>query len=250
MHPSAARSPSIVAWCVAALLVPGICLATDFDSLGPWVAAERFPGPDLRSSRAPIVAITATDPLGDTFGSGTVQHDVRSFTLERGGTTLSLRLEFDGTISPAESLAPDALAGFIDLDVDQDPATGLAPAVDTFCPITPAGLGIEYVVELVTYSATTADVGILDASLTEIGRAPMTFGTSSVTIEIPLAVLGGDDGFVHTAAVVGPLLEPTDCVPDGTFLANSVVPAIPTSVPATLLLFGLLLVAMGWRALA
>jgi hypothetical protein len=50
-----------------------------------------------------------------------------------------------------------------------------------------------------------------------MGIVPATFDANAVTVRVPLAFLGGDDGRVNAAAVVGNLTGPTDCVPDRGF---------------------------------
>jgi hypothetical protein len=49
------------------------------------------------------------------------------------------------------------------------------------------------------------------------GIVPATFDVNQVTVKVPLAFLGGDDGRVNAAALVGNLAGPTDCVPNRGF---------------------------------
>ena len=44
----------------------------------------------------------------------------------------------------------------------------------------------------------------------------------SLTLTVPLASLGGDDGRVDAHVIVGTIPEPTDCAPDGAFVTSDV----------------------------
>lgn len=47
-----------------------------------------------------------------------------------------------------------------------------------------------------------------------VGRAEMQVDSDGFSVKIPLSMLGGDDGYINTAAVVGNPTGPTDCVPN------------------------------------
>jgi len=169
---------------------------------------------------APAAAGALADPAGDTFGSLPVQHDLVEMLVETEGSELVVELDFAAAVSPADSGASNALAGTIDVDTDQNPTTGSPGAVDAFSP-NDSGLGVNHFVELGGYSAATGDVPVLDALAgTVTGRAPAKFGPNKVTLFIPLALLGDDDGHAHVAAVVGTPSEPTDAAPDAGFATS------------------------------
>ncbi len=170
------------------------------------------------------------DPAGDTFGQLALQHDVITFSAGRLDSVLVFQLVFSGTISPADSGLPNALVGAIDIDADQNSGTGGLGVADTFCP-NPPGLGIEYGVDMFSYNSGTGTMPIVDQNGTPVGNANATFQPNAVTIFVPLSLIGGDEGFVDTAAVAGTVDEPTDCAPDGQSLASSV--AVSASDTAT-----------------
>ena len=66
-------------------------------------------------------------------------------------------------------------------------------------------------------------MGVVDAqnNLT-VGNAIIIFRSGTVssafTVTVPLSLIGGDDGYVNAAAVIGNLTNPTDCVPNGVYL--------------------------------
>ena len=161
----------------------------------------------------PGLAHAAADPAGDTFGSLAVQHDLVELAVETEGSELVVEAVFAAAVYPADSGAANALAGTIDIDTDRNPTTGAPGAVDAFSP-NDSGLGVNHFLDLGGYSAATGDAPVLDALAgTVTGRAPVRFGARSVTVFIPLALLGGDDGAADVAAVFGTVSEPTDAAP-------------------------------------
>ena len=65
------------------------------------------------------------DPQGDTFGFGTPQLDLESIGGTANNDNLNIRLDFFTPIAPPSSFLPESVVGYIDLDLDQDPATGM-----------------------------------------------------------------------------------------------------------------------------
>ena len=161
---------------------------------------------------------TTTDPTGDTYNGG--QHDITSFSAYYTATELIITVEFAGTISPRDSGLPNAVFGFIDFDTDQNPATGMSSNVDTWSPYT-TGLGVDYFVYLSGYVSATGDTPVSDDTGTEVGRAPVSFTSNSFTVTVPLSLIGGDDGIVDTATVLGTPGEPTDACPNGGYITSS-----------------------------
>ena len=182
--------------------------------------------------------ITIADQTGDTYGTGAVQHDITSFSAYYTAAELIVSITFAGTISPSDSGQPDAVVGFIDFDTDQNPTTGTISSVDVFSPYT-TGLGVDYFVNL-NYNSSTGDIPVFH-TLTEVGRAPVSFTSDSFTVRIPLALIGGDDGIVDTATVLGTIPEPTDACPNGGYITSS--PQAPTAVP-TLAQWGMIILSL------
>ncbi len=184
---------------------------------GPRPSRSERPGPKILDFEKGIT----TDPENDTFGSGPIQIDVTGFSAVATGGDLVIGLTFAGAVSPPDSGQPDALVGYIDIDADQDGLTGDGPWTDFLTGSNATGLGNEFYVDLFSYSAADGAVDVVDDP-TEIvtGRAPVSFTSMTMTVEIPLSLLGGDDGAVNTAAVVGTVDEPTDKVPNAGFLAS------------------------------
>jgi hypothetical protein len=150
-------------------------------------------------------SVQATDPTADTFGAGTFQPDLTSLTASTSASAVTITLQFD------QPIAPDSLGGYIDLDLDQNAATGGLPLTDQFRGgAGSTGMGAEAMVQLFQNSDGT--MSIFDGA--GGGTVTPTFTATSVSLAIPLAMLGNDDGNLNLAAVVGSLSEPTDIIPN------------------------------------
>jgi hypothetical protein len=60
-----------------------------------------------------------------------------------------------------------------------------------------------------------------------------TYNGASITARIPRGMLGGDDGFLNAAAIVGTVIEPTDIIPEnGHLKVGGTGPVAPVSSSA------------------
>ena len=64
------------------------------------------------------------DSAGDTFGAGPVLHDILSTSAALMSSSIQFTVTFAGPIAPASAFAPNSLTGFLDIDTDQNAATG------------------------------------------------------------------------------------------------------------------------------
>lgn len=158
-----------------------------------------------------------TDPTGDTFGSRPVQWDITTFAINHVSGAIDVELDFtNNVISPmsGDTLAPIV---FVDFDLDQDSTTGVASIVDTYRPSgTPTGLGVDCRLDLSSFNAdSTAAVNCVSGG----GLVKPVYSGKKITAHIPLSILGGDDGKMNAAAIVGTSAEPTDIVPNNGHLS-------------------------------
>ncbi|MGH7556733.1 MAG: Ig-like domain-containing protein [Gemmatimonadota bacterium] len=167
------------------------------------------------SFRTAAVVAVASDPGGDTFGGGDspglVLPDLLSLSVSQEPAELVIVLTFAGDVEPVFE-SPNAVLARINLDTDQDPATGAPGAVDFFRPpgSGQTGLGVER--GLVVGAA--GEVGVFDAITADrIGTLQAEHADRSATVCFPYALLG-DDGNINLASIVGTVVEPTDFVPD------------------------------------
>ena len=183
----------------ATLLVVGSLLGCSGDSSGPGAGGASG---------------QVTDPSGDTFGAGTVQWDLTAMTITRDTGGITVLLDFSvNAISPVTG-DTNAMIGFVDLDVDQDSTTGFTSTVDLFRPNPGStGMGADYEIELLGYAADST-VTVSDSMGDPVGQVKPAFNAKRVTIRVPKALLGGDDGFLNASAIVGTDAEPTDIIPE------------------------------------
>jgi len=172
---------------------------------------------------------TASDPLADTFGAAMTQLDIVRMTALTDGISLFFTIEFSGSISPSDSGAVDAAVGYIEMDSDQDSATGGPSSVVSLCPL-PGMLGPDFTVDLFSYASATGQADVVDSSsFAVVGSAAVSFAGSSLSAVVPLAAIG-DEGIVDAAAIMGTPVEPTDCVPDGGVLTSAfAAPSLPAA---------------------
>ena len=164
---------------------------------------------------------TVSDPIGDVFGSGAVQWDATALTLTRDPGGITVAIDFSSDLVSPTSGDPAAMIGFVEFDVDQDATTGVASTVDEFRPNNGStGMGTDYALVLSNY-ASDSSVAVIDAMGSLIGRVKPVFDARRVTIRIPLALLGGDDGRLNAAAIVGVRGVPSDIVPEDGHLASA-----------------------------
>ncbi len=182
---------------------------------------------ELNAEMLVVYPGTYDDPVGDTFGTFQPQIDLTRVSACRTRTELRIGLEFAGPIRPASSGAPNALGGYIDLDVDQNPATGITPFTDIFSGGS-TGLGTDYFVSLFSASSPGGAILIFDGFFNQVGQGAVTFGPTSASIRIPLQVLDNDDGNVSLAALVGTFTEPTDGAPTDGSVASVECVGVPS----------------------
>jgi hypothetical protein len=181
----------------------------------------------LLSVTTRVVAAPISDPVGDTFGVAPGP-DVILGNAIYTSMSITFIINFNESVSPASANLANSLYGYIDIDSDQDPLTGGTPFVNLFAPEPPVSLSAEYFIDLSSEGTHAGVVDVLNASFLLAGTAPITFGSKSVSITLPLTVLG-DDGLVNYALIVGTSIEPTDRAPNDANPATSSLVPEPSS---------------------
>jgi subtilisin family serine protease len=123
-----------------------------------------------------------------------------------GSTVASVSVDFDPTTPMGQ------VGGYVYLDIDQNPSTGL-PAEALF-GLPAQDIGMEYFATLFEANGPEPIVPIWNAETFElVAIASATVENQSILFDIPLEAVGGDDGFINTALVVG-WEGPSDWGPD------------------------------------
>lgn len=150
------------------------------------------------------------DPTGDTFGFLTPQLDIVNTQVTLTPTAIMFDVAFADMISAPSANLDNSVYGDIDLDIDQNPSTGSTSNV-TLYGNQPSGLGIEYYVDLFSEYFDPGFVELVDVSGVSVPVSlPISFGTNSFSVTIPLSDLGGDDGYVNFGVIAGTFYESTD----------------------------------------
>ncbi|HEY6102449.1 MAG TPA: hypothetical protein VI007_04380 [bacterium] len=166
------------------------------------------------SGPSPNVTAVATDPAGDTFGTGSVQWDLTTLTIARDGGGITVSLDLSAAVVSPVTGSADATLAFVDFDTDQNIATGTSSIVDDNRPSTGStGMGVDYYIDLADPNPDSS-FSVLDSLANVKGTVRPTFSGSRITARIPRSMLGGDDAFLNAAAIVGTSSEPTDIIPE------------------------------------
>jgi serralysin len=133
----------------------------------------------------------------------------------RNANEVVVALTFSSNLIAPVSGDSNAMIAFVDFDVDQDPATGTVTTVDEFRPTPdgPTGMGKEFELALTEYAADST-VTLFDAVGNPVGQVKPVFNGNQVTVAIPRALLGNDDGFLNAAAIAGTATRPSDIIPE------------------------------------
>lgn len=200
---------------------------------GPALASVALTCCLATSARADALVL---DPVGDTFGSGAVRHDITGVSAAYTSSLLTFDIYFAGSVRAPSAADPRSVFGFIDIDTDRNSATGAESLTGFFGPPPDPDLGVEYGIDLGFEAARPGFAAVYNAvTFATVGLAPITFSTNALSVSVPLALLGGSNGYVNYAVIVGTLSAVTDRAPNGTAPATSAA-AVPE--PATMILLG------------
>jgi len=159
--------------------------------------------------------VSIGDPVGDTFGlPGGTQWDISALSLTRESDGITVRIDFENTVSLPLAADPNALVGLVELDLDQNRTTGKLGYVDQLRKDGGStGMGVDAALNLSSIAADSTLV-VYGSGGNPTGRAKVTIGGRRLTIRVPSALIGNDDGYVDAAVIVGNQgHSPTDLAP-------------------------------------
>jgi len=163
-------------------------------------------------------------PLGPAFGPGP-QLALSSGTVTNDGTNLDVTLNFSTAISAPITAAANSVYGYVFLDTDQNPLTGMSVGqLDQPLGLglslipggqVPTGLGVDYVVSLDSVGGSVlGDVDVISTiSLLPVVSVPISYTTDSLSFAIPLVSLTDPvavNSLINFGAIVDNLSGPTD----------------------------------------
>ena len=159
-------------------------------------------------------SVSIVDPIGDTFGlPGVTQWDVSALTITHMTDGIIVRLDFANEVSIPTPGDPNAMVGLVEFDLDQNRATGKLGILDQLRADGGAtGMGVDGGLNLTTISADST-VLVYDSGGNPTGRAKVEIGGRRITVHIPSALIGNDDGYLDASVIVGNSRSPTDLAP-------------------------------------
>jgi PEP-CTERM motif len=172
-----------------------------------------------------------------------------------GSTTVSpgnvvFAVNFAGPIAPPSAFAANSVVGYIDLDIDGNAATG--GSAPWGGPVAGGNSWINFFVNQALISGPNIRLGdefYIDIGSEEfhpgfvdivrtsddatVDSRPITFGSQSFRVSVPLADLPGANSIINFGIIVGDFNEPTNRAPSG------MDPAQTVPEPASLLLLAI-----------
>ena len=183
--------------------------------LGAMSCSRSSDVPSMPDVVANPSTVSISDPIGDTFGlPGGTQWDITGLTVTRETDGITVRLDFANDVSLPLVADPNALVGLVELDLDQNRATGKLGYVDQLRKDGGStGLGVESALNL-SQIADDSTLFVYNMGGNPTGKAKVTIGGRRLTIRVPSVLIGNDDGYVDAAVIVGNQgRSPTDLAP-------------------------------------
>jgi hypothetical protein len=186
---------------VLASLLLAACSGKDSSRLTGNTDAERF-------------TFSFEDPAGDTLAhpaaSGGRGLDVIGVSGAVQASNIVLTIAFTRDVSLWTAGQPNSIDGFLDLDLDENSATGIEGAAGEYGGNAP--LGAEFYLSLRDNGA--GSVALVRASDREFWAVPAEVSLGTMRVTVPRTLLGDPDGEFRLSLVVGrPDLPATDFAP-------------------------------------
>ena len=174
----------------------------------------------------PHVDPVVVDPAGDALPAPWLTADRSAIGATFNSESITFKVDFEGPVflpSVSDS-SHQGLFGYIELDTDQNPATGGPAGAGFFFP--PAlNMGVDYFVDIGSERMHPGFVDVVSRMkmpTSVVGQVPIAATEKSFSLTVPLALLGGDNGLMDYVANLGVLSSFKDRVPNGAEPATSV----------------------------
>jgi hypothetical protein len=179
------------------------------------------------------------DPSGDTFGAPNTPHDIANLDALLSPSSVTFVVDFYNEIVPPSAFSATSVAGYIDVDLDQNPLTGAVAKKSEFSPAGDSRLGSEFHIDLFSERFHAGEAELVDtATVQPIGMAAVTYSATSFSVVVPLELLGGDSLFNY-GLIVGDFLDVSDEAPNDGFRTT-----VPEPNAVALMLVGCLVVVL------
>ena len=162
-----------------------------------------------QAGQAVAAPIVVSDPVGDnTLGQLAFRYDITSLEYGFDHADFQIGLLFAGPIIPFDIGNPESLFGIIEIDADNNPATG------------PGGVftalrGVEFRIALDTDLLGPDKVPISSSAGGGDREGRIAYGPNSLEVRFDSGIVAGYANPV-VAATIGTLIEPNDTVPNST----------------------------------
>jgi hypothetical protein len=184
-------------------------------------------GAVVEDSRLAVTGAGANPVVHDAIvdlPSPAYPNDVVSMSATYDRDSLTFTVNFAAKIIPPSSWYPSAISGYIDIDTDQNPATGQGSTLDLINHVS-TKLGADFHIDLLSEGGHPGFVDIRAAApvgYSIISTAPIVFTSTSFSVTVPLATLGHDDGLVNYGVAIFSTYQYPDRVPNDAEPATSV----------------------------
>ncbi|HEU4765767.1 MAG TPA: hypothetical protein VFS77_00295, partial [Pyrinomonadaceae bacterium] len=147
-------------------------------------------GTVVDDTRLGIPVSTADPVILDPTGDALI-NDIVSTAATTDGQALTMTVTFADYVFPASSGDARGLTGYIEIDSDSNPETGVASSIDPM-GLPKLNMGVEFQIDL---GSESAHPGLVDITLKQggpvkIGQVPILFSEKSFLLVVPLAMLG------------------------------------------------------------
>ena len=174
----------------------------------------------------------AFDDAQGEFGAIGPLLDIDIVDVRFGRSDLFFEMTFHTQISPPSLNLEDSLVGIFEFDIDQSDATGIPALQNSFSPTFGSlDVGVDFSLNLFSEIDSPGMAQLINDSGVFIADIPVAHTTKSFSGQIPLALLGNDDGLVDFSATIGTFTQPTDAIDA---VGTSVAVPEPTSVAVLL----------------
>jgi hypothetical protein len=138
-------------------------------------------------------------------------HDLTNVSVRYAPGFAIIVLRFTKPVTHPQVGVANAVYGFLEIDVDENTATGYQPAINDYGGS--ASMGVDVALTMFESDSVSTSIYMLNAPALDSSRVPSRFRGDSLILQIPLNKLN-DDGKFTFAQVVGTSGRPTDIAPN------------------------------------